>query len=148
VSTFLEELNRFRPRLMAAVRGSVENGDSNGRCFHPEAASFAEIQSESVDYAIMENTLRAAMVPADMAWSDIGNWQALHAARQRDSHGNTVRGSAELIECRNVLVESDGPRVSAIGVQDLIIIVDGGDVLITKADSAHRVGTLSAAVNQ
>jgi len=148
VSTFLEELNRFRPRLMAAVRKSVANGSLNGRCFHPEAASFRDVEAESVDYAIMENTLKAAMVPADMAWSDIGNWQALHAARQRDIHGNTVRGAAELIECRNILIESDGPRVSAIGVQDLIIIVDGGDILITKAESAHRVGTLSAAANQ
>jgi mannose-1-phosphate guanylyltransferase len=148
VSSFLEELNRFRPRLMDAVRKSVANGNSSGPCFHPDAESFADVQAESVDYAIMENTVRAAMVPADMAWSDIGTWQALHAARQRDSHGNTVRGSAELIECRNILIESDGPRVSAIGVEDLIIIVDGSDVLITKADSAYRVGTLLAAVNQ
>ena len=71
MSTFLEELNRFRPRLMADARESVENGNSKGRCFHPEAASFADLQSESVDYAIMENTFRAAMVPADMAWSDL-----------------------------------------------------------------------------
>jgi mannose-1-phosphate guanylyltransferase/mannose-1-phosphate guanylyltransferase/mannose-6-phosphate isomerase len=144
----LEELNRFRPRLIAAIRDSVENGISHGRRFHPATETFSEVQAESVDYAIMENTVRAAMVPADMAWSDIGTWQALHAARQRDDYGNTVRGSVELVECRNVLVESDGPRVSVIGAQDLIIIVDRGDVLITKADSAHRVGTLSAAVNQ
>ena len=59
------------------------------------AEAFARIESESVDYAVMENTARAAMVPVAMGWSDIGNWKALHAARGRDAQGNAVRGPAE-----------------------------------------------------
>lgn len=148
VDTYLEELKRFRPKLFAAVSEAAEKGSQRGRRFYPDAGAFGQVEPESVDYAVMENTVRAAMVPADMAWSDIGNWQALHGARKRDQSGNSTRGPVELIDCRNVLVESDGARVSVIGTQDLIIVVDGGDILVTSADSAHKVGKLSAAANQ
>jgi mannose-1-phosphate guanylyltransferase/mannose-1-phosphate guanylyltransferase/mannose-6-phosphate isomerase len=148
VGTYLEELGRFRPKLYAAVREAAEKSVVSGRRFYPNVEAFNEIEPESVDYAVMENTVHAAMVPADMAWSDIGNWQALHSARKRDQSGNAVRGPVELVDCRNVLVESDGTRVSVIGLRDVIIVVDGGDVLVTSAVSAHKVGKLSGAVNQ
>ena len=148
VGTYLEELGRFRPKLHATVREAAEKGVVSGRRFYPNVDAFNEIEPESVDYAVMENTVHAAMVPADMTWSDIGNWQALHGARQRDQSGNAIRGPVELVDCLNVLVESDGTRVSVIGLRDVIIVVDGGDVLVTSAVSAHKVGKLSGAVNQ
>ncbi len=145
---FLRELAEHRPALAAAVSASVAAGTSDGARFHPDAAAFARIESESVDYAVMENTARAAMVPADMAWSDIGSWEALHAARERDSDGNAVSGPAELVDCRNVLVETDGPRVSVIGLENVIVVVDGGEVLVTSAAGAQKVGKLYGAANQ
>lgn len=148
VGTFLDELKAHRPALFDAVKRSVEEGTADGHRFHPQAQAFAEIEGESVDYAVMENTTKAAMVPADMGWSDIGNWQALHVARDRNEDGNAVSGEAELVDCRNVLVESDGPRVSVIGLTDVIVVVDGNDVLVTTAAGAQKVGELSGAVNQ
>lgn len=148
VNAFLTELETHRPDLMAAVRASVEGGTVDGLRFYPEPDAFAQVAGESVDYAVMENTTRAAMVPADMAWSDIGNWQALHAARGGDDDGNTIIGNADLVDCRNVLVESDGARVSVIGLDDAIIVVDGGEVLVTTAAGAQRVGKLMGALHQ
>jgi mannose-1-phosphate guanylyltransferase len=148
VGTFLKELNEYRPKLAEAVRRSVAAGKADGYRFHPDPAAFSEIEGESVDYAVMENTARAAMVPADMGWSDIGNWQALHVARERDEAGNAVSGQAELVDCRNVLVDSDGPRVSVIGLEDIIVVIDGGEVLVTTAAGAQKVGKLQGAVNQ
>ncbi|WP_068073221.1 mannose-1-phosphate guanylyltransferase [Novosphingobium lentum] len=146
--TFLDELAAYRPALAAAVRRSVEQGHADGTRFHPDPAAFAAIDSESVDYAVMENTARAAMVPAAMAWSDIGNWQALHEALDRDDGGNAVRGNVELKDCSNVLVHSDGPRVSVIGVSNLIVVVDGDEVLVCTPEGAQLVGKLSGAANQ
>ncbi len=146
--TFLAELTTHRPEIAARARESVAAGRVEGSRFHPDAAAFAEIDSESVDYAVMENTAHAAMVPADMGWSDIGNWDALLAARSRDDLGNCASASAELVDCRNVLVESDGPRVSAIGLDDVVIVVDGNDVLVTTRAGAQLVGKLNGAVNQ
>ena len=145
---FLAELEAHRPAIAAAARRAVELGRAEGSRFHPDPAAFAEIESESVDYAVMENTARAAMVPADMGWSDIGNWEALHAARPRDADGNHASGPAELVDCRNVLVDSDGPRVSVIGLEDVLIVVDKGEILVTTAAGAQKVGKLSGAVNQ
>ena len=126
----------------------MNQGHEDGHRFHPDAAAFAAIDSESVDYAVMENTARAALVPADMGWSDIGSWDALHTARGGDANGNSVRGPAELVDCRNVLVESDGPRVSVIGLDDVIVVVDGDEVLVTTRAGAQKVGKLDGAVNQ
>lgn len=148
VGTFLAELAAHRPQIAAQARAAVVAGRAEGSRFHPDAAAFGAIDSESVDYAVMENTARAAMVPADMGWSDIGNWDALLTARSRDGDGNFAPTSAELAGCRNVLVESDGPRVSAIGLEDVVIVVDGNDVLVTTRAGAQLVGKLNGAVNQ
>lgn len=148
VGTFLEELGRHRPAILEAVRAAVAAGRADGSRFYPDAAAFAQVPSESVDYAVMENTDRAAMVPAIMAWSDIGNWQALHEALACDEAGNAVSGEAELRDCTNVLVVSDGPRVSVVGASDLIVVVDGNDVLVCSPAGAQNVGKLSGATNQ
>jgi mannose-1-phosphate guanylyltransferase len=145
---FMAELAKHRPDIARAVRRSVADGRLDGPCFYPDAGSFSTIIGESVDYAVMENTDHAAMVPAAMGWSDIGNWQALHEARQPDAAGNSVIGRAELVDCKNVLVESDGPRVSVIGLENIVIVVDGDEVLVTSADGAQLVGKLSGAINQ
>ena len=146
--TFLEELTAHRPQIAAQARAAVAKGREAGAEFHPDAAEFAKIASESVDYAVMENTIRAAMVRADMGWSDIGNWEALHQARGGDDRGNTAIGPAELVDCRNVLVETDGPRVSVIGLEDVVVVVDRGEVLVTTRAGAQLVGKLGGAVNQ
>ncbi|MEZ5743674.1 MAG: sugar phosphate nucleotidyltransferase [Sphingomonadaceae bacterium] len=148
VGDFLRELESHRPAIADQVRAAVAAGSEDGRRFHPDADAFAKIDSESVDYAVMENTTRAAMVPADMDWSDIGNWQALHEARDRDGDGNAVRGNAELVDCKGVLVDTDGPRVSVIGLENVIVVVDGDEVLVTTADGAQKVGKLHGAANQ
>jgi mannose-1-phosphate guanylyltransferase len=140
--TFLEELRHHRPALANAVARAVAGGREDGALFHPEAGAFADIEAESVDYAVMENTRKAAMVPAAMGWSDIGNWHALHEASARDPEGNAVRGPAQLLDCRNVMVETDGPRVSAIGLEDVIIVVAGDEVLVTTRAGAQLVGKL------
>ena len=145
---FMAELTSHRPEMATAVRQAVAEGRSDGRRFHPEPEAFAAIQGESVDYAVMENTTRAAMVPAEMAWSDIGNWQALHAARAKDTTHNSVSGRVELIDCRHVLVETDGPRVSVIGLENVIVVVNGDEVLVTSAEGAQKVGKLSGAAKQ
>ncbi len=146
--TFLDELTAYRPDIAAQAQAAVAGGKTEGTRFHPDPAAFVAIRSESVDYAVMENTARAAMVPAVMGWSDIGNWDALLAARDHDAGGNAVKGPAELVDCRNVLIESDGPRVSAIGLDDVVIVVDGNEVLVTTRAGAQLVGKLDGAANQ
>jgi len=148
VGRFLEELERHRPALAEAADRAVRRGRQDGARFHPDAAAFGEIDGESVDYAVMEETDRAAMVPAAMGWSDIGSWAALRDATDADADGNSVRGRAELVDCAGVFVDSDGPRVSVIGLKNVAIVVDGDEVLVTTMDGAQKVGKLGGAANQ
>lgn len=142
---YLAELMKHRPEMIAAASAAVANGVEQGELFYPANEDFSTIIAESLDYAVMENTDRGAVVDADFAWSDIGTWCAVQGARARDADGNSARGPVELLDCRNVLVESDGPRVSVVGLEDVIIIVDGNDVMITTAEAAPKVGSLAGA---
>jgi len=150
VKDFRKELEQHRPQIAEAVKAAVANGRFDGRRFHPDAQIFASVESDSVDYAVMENTQHAAMVPVAMEWSDIGNWHALLDALERDEAGNACSGAGEveLVDCQNVLVDSDGPRVSVIGLENVVVVVDGNDVMVTSLEGAQKVGKLSGAKNQ
>lgn len=143
--TFLDELAAHRPQMAKTVAKAVEAGSVEGGAFVPDPELFAAVPKESVDYAVMEHTAKAAVVPADMAWSDIGSWSAVQQARGGDAQGNSASQNTELVECRNVLVESDGPRVSVIGLEDVIVVVNGDEILVTSAAGAQRVGSLKGA---
>lgn len=144
----LDELAQYRPEMVQAVKASVEAGTQEGKLFHPAAAEFQSIKGESIDYALMENTPNAAMVPVSMGWSDIGDWSALKDALEQSRAENHAVQDAELVNCTNVLAMSDGPRISAIGLEDIIIVVDGDEVLVTHRDGAQKVGKLGGARDQ
>ncbi|MWV26502.1 mannose-1-phosphate guanylyltransferase [Aurantiacibacter rhizosphaerae] len=145
---YMDELRRFRPDIVSLVEQAVSEGREDGNLFYPAAEPFLKIEGDSIDYAVMEKTQKAATVTADMGWSDIGNWKALYDEQEADHAGNLVRGDADLVDCENVYVDSDGPRVSAIGLKDVVIVVDGDDILVTTMDGARKVGKLPGAENQ
>jgi mannose-1-phosphate guanylyltransferase/mannose-1-phosphate guanylyltransferase/mannose-6-phosphate isomerase len=153
---FLAELAAHRPHMAQLVAEAVAGGQAQGARFYPATEPFGAIAGDSIDYAVMENTGRAAMVPASMGWSDIGNWAALAdaLAGEADGAGNVVHGSGtqrnvvDFVQCRGVLAVTDGPRVSAVGLEDVCIIVSGGEVLVTTRDGAQAVGKLPGAATQ
>jgi mannose-1-phosphate guanylyltransferase len=146
----LAELAAHRPDMARLVSEAVASGAADGSRFYPAAEPFSAIAGDSVDYAVMENTARAAMVPVDMGWSDIGNWAALADALvgEADGAGNVTRGPTDLAQCNRVFAMTDGPRISAVGLTDLCIIVTSDEVLVTTRDGAQMVGKLPGAANQ
>ena len=138
----LAELAQYRPEMVDLVRLAVAQGSEDGETFRPAAGPFSGIAAESVDYALMENTSHAAVVTADMGWTDIGSWKALMDARGRDASEGVEH--AELLDCERVMVRSDGRRVSAVGLKDVIIVVEKDDVLVVARDAAQEVGSLKA----
>ena len=139
----LEELAAFRPEMAGLVRSAQEQAVREAGVIRPASEPFGEIRSESIDYAIMENTDRAAVVSVSMGWSDIGNWDALLAARKAAGLGGRPGAEHRLIDCRNVEVFSDDARVSAIGLENLFVIVDGNDILVVSRDRLQDVGRLA-----
>lgn len=139
---YLSELGQCCPDIAAATRDSVARGRETDRHFYPEPEMFGAVHAESVDRAVMECTDRAAVVLADLEWSDIGDWRALRQMRDRDGNGNSVRGAADLIGCRDVLVDSDGPKIYAVGLENIVIVVDGNDILVANADKVANIGAI------
>lgn len=145
---YLAELERHRPAMAAAAREAFAQREEDGKELRPAPASFGAIEKESVDYALMENTGRAAMVDVSMGWSDIGNWDALLAQRERDAEDNAIVGPGEILEAKGTMIDSDGPHVTVIGVDDVVVVVDGEDVLVTARKAVQRVGEASRCKNQ
>lgn len=142
---FLDELAAYRPAMSDLVVRSVECGvDVDGQ-FFPDAEPFGQIEGESIDFAVMENTDRAAVVSAEMGWSDIGDWAALMAAREEGDRRNWYNARGEVLAGENVMIDSDGPRVSVVGLSDIIVVVDGDDILVMHRDAAQQVGKLDGA---
>src|SRR6202012_3215993 len=100
---------------------------------------FSRAPRISIDYAVMEKTRHAAVLPVDFAWSDVGAWDAILAASLRDGQGNETVGDARLFESRNVLARSDGAAVVGVGLQNLAIVVERDAVLVCALEPSQQV---------
>jgi mannose-1-phosphate guanylyltransferase len=100
---------------------------------------FVRSPAQSIDYAVMEQSDRVSVVPVSMGWSDIGSWEALVNACDKDEAGNATPADVLALDCKNTLVRSNGPRVAAIGVEGLVIVATPEAVLVMKPEEAQRV---------
>ncbi len=139
---FLEALGRFVPDMLTAAQESMDRADRDGVCIRPDADAFARCPSDSIDYAVMERDDRVAVAPVAMGWNDVGSWDALHAISERDDSANAVGGEVTLIESTGCLVRTDGIRIAMAGVDDLIVVASGNDVLILPRGRSQEVKKL------
>ena len=142
---FLDELHTHRSIIANACAAAMAHARSEGDRIHPDGDAFTAIKGESIDYAVMENSRAVAMVEADMGWSDIGSFASLAEHLARDADHNAARGRVDIVGGHNLTVLAGDKRVSVAGVDDLIIVVDGDDIMITRAPSAQLVGQLPGA---
>jgi mannose-1-phosphate guanylyltransferase/mannose-6-phosphate isomerase len=142
VSDFLVELASFRPDILAACRAALADAISDLDFLRLDPAAFEACPSESVDYAVMERTARAAVVPADIGWNDIGAWSALWEVGAKDARGNVVRGDVMLEDASNNLVRAESRMVAALGVSDLVIVETTDVVLVAARDRVQEVKAL------
>ena len=141
-STLLAELERLEPTLLASVRAAVEGASRDMDFVRLAAAPFAAAPSISIDYAVMERTQHAAVVPADIGWSDIGSWAALWEISPKDAAGNATQGPVELVDAKNCLVRSEGILAGVVGLEDAIVVVTDDAVLAMHRDRAQDVKKL------
>lgn len=146
--SYLAALERHQPTMFAAVLRSMESAALAARRINPEQEYFAACPADSIDYAVMERAEQVAVVPVSMGWSDVGSWDALHAVNQCDENGNACRGEVLAIETRNCLVHSEGPRVALVGVEDLIVVATGEDILILPRGRSQDVRKVTEALKK
>jgi mannose-1-phosphate guanylyltransferase/mannose-6-phosphate isomerase len=106
------------------------------------AEAYARLPKISIDHAVLEVSRRVAVVEADIGWQDVGSWDALERAFPTDADGNLAVGDALLIEAKGTTVDTDGPFIAALGVQDLVIVSSGGAILVCPKSRAQDVKTI------
>lgn len=140
---FLKELEQHCPGMAQAMESATRLFDVSFDFIRVNKEKFAEVPSESLDYAVMEHTRRAAVVPVECGWTDIGSWDALWAITDKDSNGNAVTGEADLLDVKDChIVCNDGVRVAALGVHDLAIISTKDCILVADKSRAQDVKQL------
>ena len=137
-AAFLEECRRLAPAISAAAEAGVAKAERAGDVI-ALSPDFLTAPSEAIDTAIMEKTGRASVVGADIGWSDVGNWNALWEGSPRDARGNVLDGDAVAVDARGNLARTDGHVVVLAGVEDLVVVVENGVVLVTRRDATAAV---------
>jgi mannose-1-phosphate guanylyltransferase / mannose-6-phosphate isomerase len=137
--TLLEELETHAPDVLHAVRRSVAERQADLDFTRLGIEAFTACPSISLDYAVAEKTSRAAVVPADIGWSDIGSWGALWELGRKDAQGNVAVGDVLLEAARNCYVRSDGMLATVVGLEDAVVVVTEDAVLAMHRDHAQDV---------
>lgn len=140
---FLEECERYEPEIRKAAEGSIAGAKRDLDFLRLAKEPFAASPSKSIDYAVMERTERAAVVPADIGWNDVGSWASIWEIGKKDAQGNVLDGEVLALETRNSLISStDGPLVAALGVENLAVVATSDAVLVLPLDRAQDVKTV------
>jgi mannose-1-phosphate guanylyltransferase/mannose-6-phosphate isomerase len=137
--TLLAELEAHAPDVLPPVRQAVAERRGDLDFIRLEEAAFAAAPSISLDYAVAERTTRAAVVPADIGWSDVGSWSALWELGAKDDSGNVALGDVVLEGASNCYVRSDGMLAAVVGLQDAVVVVTEDAVLAMHRDHAQDV---------
>ena len=137
--TYLSELSRLRPDMYAACQRALEKGHRDLDFLRLDEESFRACASDSIDYAVMEHTQNAVVVPVDIGWSDVGSWDALWEISEKDEHHNVTRGDVHLRDATNTYVNAQSRFVAAVGVEDLVIVETSDAVLVATKDKVQQV---------
>jgi len=141
---YLAEIGRLRPDMLAACKAALAGARSETDFIRLDKAAFASCPGDSIDYAVMEHTKRAAVVPVAMGWSDLGSWDALWEMTARDERGNALAGNVVAEATSNCYLRSDAGLVAAVGVEDLVVVATDDAVMVAPRNRTQEVKNLVA----
>jgi mannose-1-phosphate guanylyltransferase/mannose-6-phosphate isomerase len=136
---YLEELSRYAPDILAKAERALKQSRRDLDFVRLDRDSFGACPAISIDYAVMERTEKAAVIPADIGWSDVGSWSMLWDRAPKDGSGNAASGDVLIVDGHNNFIRSDDRLVAALGVDDLIIVSTHDAVLVARRDRDQDV---------
>lgn len=143
-SSYLAELELFAPEILAACSEAVEQSVEVDRCVTLGSKPFLACPSDSIDYAVMERTSRAIVVPLEAGWSDVGSWAALQEASDQDDRGNVVAGDALAVDCQDSFLHSSNKLVVGVGLTGTIVVDTPDALLVMPGNRAEQVKDIVA----
>jgi len=141
---YLSEVERLQPAMLASCRRALDRARRDDDFIRLDKEAFAACPADSIDYAVMEHTARAAVVPVTMGWSDLGSWDALWAMADKDHAGNTLIGNVIAEDAKNCYLRSESGLIAALGVEDLVVVATDDAVMLAPRERAQDVRRLVA----
>ena len=138
-SAFLKELRRFAPAMLAACTKAYEASARDLDFLRLGKEAFAACPADSIDYAVMEKTVSAAVISLDAGWSDVGSWASLWGVHPRDRSGNAIAGDVIATDMKNSLIHAGSRLVAAIGLKDVVIVETADAVLVAHKEHSQKV---------
>ena len=147
-SRYLEELGRYAPAMLEAVRTAYDRARRDEDFIRLEKESFADCPADSIDYAVMEKTDDAAVLPISVGWNDVGSWSALWEVADQDDDGNAHHGDVIALDCRNTLAWGDGRLVTLLGLDDVVVVDTDDTLLVAHREKVQQVKDIVARLKQ
>jgi len=141
-STFLKELRQHDPAILEACTAAMSGARADLDFLRVDEEAFSACPSDSIDYAVMEKTSLASVVPLDAGWSDVGSWSSLHEASGQDEDGNVFKGDVFAHDTHNSFVYSESRLVATVGLEDHIVVETKDAVLVARRDRVQGVKAL------
>jgi mannose-1-phosphate guanylyltransferase / mannose-6-phosphate isomerase len=142
---FLRELEKFNPEMLAVCREALKAAKTDLDFVRLDKAIFSTCPADSIDYAVMEKTDKAAVIPLDADWNDVGSWSALWDVTAKDGSGNAIKGDVLTVDTVNSFIHSSSKLVAVIGVENLVVVETDDAVMVAAKD---RVQDVKAIVDQ
>ena len=138
-STLIAELENYAPDILANCREALSKGVTDLDFIRLDADTFSNCRSESIDYAVMEQTNKAVVVPLDAAWNDVGSWSSLWECAEQDENNNVLQGDVMIDDVQNSYIHSEHRLVSVLGVDNIVVVETADAVMVASKDSAQNV---------
>lgn len=142
VGSYLEALKKYRPDILKACRESFKSAKVDADFIRLEKNIFSLCPADSIDYAIMEKTDQAVVIPLDAQWNDVGSWSALWDVTKKDEFGNAVSGDVLTVDTKNTFLHSSSRLVATVGVHDLVIVETADAVMVAAKDQVQNVNAI------
>jgi mannose-1-phosphate guanylyltransferase/mannose-6-phosphate isomerase len=147
-SRYLQELEKFAPEMLGYCHEALDKAQRDLDFVRLDAEAFAACPKDSIDYAVMEKTADAVVIPLDAGWSDVGSWSALWEIGPSDDKGNVMRGDVLTKDAQNCYLHSSGRLIAAVGLQDHVVVETADAVLVAARDRVQDVKAIVAQLNK
>jgi mannose-1-phosphate guanylyltransferase/mannose-1-phosphate guanylyltransferase/mannose-6-phosphate isomerase len=145
---FLKELERFNPQMLEFCKEALKAAKTDLDFTRLDKAIFANCPADSIDYAVMEKTDKAAVIPLDAEWSDVGSWSALWEVLAKDGQGNAVKGDVLMIDTANSFIHSSNKLVATVGIEGLVVVETDDAVMVAPKERVQEVKQIVAQLKQ
>lgn len=144
VDVYLKELEKFSPEILKFTRLAVDGAKTFSGGIRLDKKSFLSCPSDSIDYAVMEHTSNAVVMPLDAGWDDVGSWDRLHKLNKHDQAGNSLVGKVLALDCQDNYLRSDNRLLAGIGLSNLIVVDSPGALLVASRSKAQEVAKITS----